>query len=123
MGGGNRALWVKFKGKLRLEIHGTTISSDAGLLVYRELEEAFGLTAGLKEVIEETRIGKNIRHSLTAFLRQHLNSSLFDKVIRKCQNLSQIQAKIFCLQKRFTQSWKILKNFIFQMRNPGLKLS
>ncbi len=102
---GNRALRVKFDGKLKLEFHGTTISSDAGLLVYRELEEAFGLTAGLKEVIEETRIGKNIRHSLTALLRHYLNSSLFDRVIRKWQNLNQIQAKPFCFKKRFTQSW------------------
>ena len=44
---GKWALRVKFNGKLKLEFHGATISSDAGVLVYRELDEAFGLTAGL----------------------------------------------------------------------------
>ena len=42
-----RALRVKFDGQVKLEFHGATISSDAGLLLYRELDEAFGLTAGL----------------------------------------------------------------------------
>ena len=38
---GKRALRVDFDGELKLELHGTKISSDAGLLVYREL----GVTA------------------------------------------------------------------------------
>ena len=62
---GKRALRVNFDGKLKLEFHGTMISSDAGLLVYRELDETFALTAGLKDMIEETRTGKNIQYSFT----------------------------------------------------------
>ena len=38
---GKRALRVKFDGKLMLEFHGTKISNDVGLLVYRELLETF----------------------------------------------------------------------------------
>jgi hypothetical protein len=73
---GGRALRVNFDGKLKLEFHGTTISSDAGLLVYRELDEALGLTAGLDGVINESRLGKNIQHKLTALLRQSVYGRL-----------------------------------------------
>jgi len=39
-----RALRVQFDGKLRLEFHGAEITSDAGRLPSRELDEAFRLT-------------------------------------------------------------------------------
>ena len=39
-----RALRVQFDGKLRLEFHGARITSDAGLLPFREMDEAFRLT-------------------------------------------------------------------------------
>jgi hypothetical protein len=45
---------------VKLEFHGATISSDAGLLVYRELDKVFGLTAGLNNLFEDTQTGKNI---------------------------------------------------------------
>ena len=59
---GKRALRVKLDGKLMLEFHGTTISSDAGLLVYRELDRGLGLNADLEAVIDKPRMGKNIQH-------------------------------------------------------------
>ena len=61
---GKRVLQVNFDGKLKLEFHGTTTSSDAGLLVYRELDEALGLTADLEDLIDEPRMGKNIQKTL-----------------------------------------------------------
>ena len=39
-----QALRVQFDGKLRLEFHGAKITSDAGLLPFRELDEGFRLT-------------------------------------------------------------------------------
>ena len=67
---------VQFNRRIKLEFHGAKVTSDAGLLLYRELDEAFGLTAiGSKNVVEE-RTGKNIQHGIAALLRQSVFSRL-----------------------------------------------
>jgi Transposase DDE domain group 1 len=63
-------LRVAFDRRLKLEFHGTRITSDAGLLAYRELDEALGLTATAASILAEGRRGKNIRHRLLGLLRQ-----------------------------------------------------
>jgi hypothetical protein len=63
-------LRVAFDRRLKLEFHGASVTSDAGLLAFRELDDALGLTAMAAEVLADTRTGRNGRHSLIAQLRQ-----------------------------------------------------
>ena len=63
-------LRVAFDRRLKLEFHGARITSDGGLLAYRELDDALGLTATAVSALAEGRRGKNIRHRLLGLLRQ-----------------------------------------------------
>ena len=69
-GEANKALRVAFDRRLKLEFHGARITSDGGLLAYRELDDALGLTATAAAALAEGRRGKNIRHRLLGLLRQ-----------------------------------------------------
>jgi hypothetical protein len=62
--------------RLRLEFHGATVTSDAGLLAYRELDEALQLPDTAADVLHDTRAGRNTRHGLSTLLRQSLFSHL-----------------------------------------------
>jgi hypothetical protein len=62
-------LRVAFDRRLQLEFHGTRITSDGGLLAYRELDDALGLTALAASALAEGRRGKNLRHRLLGLLR------------------------------------------------------
>jgi hypothetical protein len=63
-------LRVDFDRRLRLEFHGSRITSDAGILVRRELDDALGPTYLTGATLSECRRGKNTRHLLTGLLRQ-----------------------------------------------------
>jgi hypothetical protein len=63
-------LRVAFDRRLKLEFHGARITSDAGLLAYRELDDVLGLTARAASILAEGRRGKNIQHRLLGLLRQ-----------------------------------------------------
>ncbi|MCH7592580.1 MAG: transposase, partial [Planctomycetes bacterium] len=65
-----QALRVQFDGKLKLEFHGARITSDAGLLAFRELDEAFRLTERGSTLLSDCRRGKNTQHTMLAMLRQ-----------------------------------------------------
>ena len=63
-------LRVAFDRRLKLEFHGARITSDTGLLAYRELDDALGLTTMGVAALAEGRRGKNTRHRLLGLVRQ-----------------------------------------------------
>jgi Transposase DDE domain group 1 len=64
------ALRLDFDRRLILQFRGSTITSDAGLLAYRELDDALHLTETAANTLADARTGKNGRHRLAGLLRQ-----------------------------------------------------
>ena len=67
---------LRFDRRVRLEFRGATITSDAGLLACRELDDALGLTETTNECLQESRGGRNVQHRLMGLLRQSVYSRL-----------------------------------------------
>ena len=54
-------LRLDFDRRLKLKFHGSSVTSDAGLLPYRELDDAVGLSEIAGDELTDTRRGKNAR--------------------------------------------------------------
>ena len=63
-------LRLPFAPRLKLDFHGSRVTSDAGLLAYRELDDALGLTDLVGGELVDPRTGKNGQHALTGLFRQ-----------------------------------------------------
>ena len=66
----NATLRVAFDPRLKLEFHGSKVTSDGGLLACRELDDTLGLSETAGDVLTDTRTGANGRHSLVGQFRQ-----------------------------------------------------
>ena len=64
----NRGLKLHFDGHLRVEFKGAKVTTDAGLLAVRELDDPLGLTEMAGEMIQDNRTGKNVRHELAGLM-------------------------------------------------------
>ena len=67
---------LDFDARLRLEFRGAKVTTDAGLLAVRELDDALGLTEMAGVMIQDGRTGRNIKHDLTGLLRQSVYARL-----------------------------------------------
>ena len=66
----DEVLKLDFDRRLMLQFRGSVVTSDAGLLAYRELDDALGLSAMAGETLADARTGRNGRHALVGLLRQ-----------------------------------------------------
>ena len=69
-------LRVSFDSRLKLRFLGSQITTDAGLLAYREFDEALGLTEMSADNLQDSRLGQNKQHGLVPLLRQSVYSRL-----------------------------------------------
>ena len=67
-----------FDRRLKLEFHGSRVTSDAGLrlIAYRELDDALGLTALAGGVLADSRTGRNGWHGIVMLLHQSVYGCL-----------------------------------------------
>ena len=65
-----------FDGGIKLEFHGAKVTSDGGLLAYRELDDALGLFDAVSTALSDQRSGRNIQHAMATLLRQSIYSRL-----------------------------------------------
>jgi hypothetical protein len=64
-------LRLDFDRRLMLQFRGSVVTSDAGLLAYRELDDALGFTTTAGDMLADARTGKNGRHALVGMLALH----------------------------------------------------
>jgi hypothetical protein len=67
---------LSFNPQLRVEFRGATVTSDAGLLLPRELDEHLGLGALIERHLSDPRTGRNSQFPLPDLFRQSIYSRL-----------------------------------------------
>src|SRR5499433_3396868 len=67
---------LSFNPQLRVEFRGATVTSDAGLLLPRELDERLGLSPLIERHLTDPRTGRNRQFPLSDLFRQSIYSRL-----------------------------------------------
>ncbi len=71
-----------FDRRVKLEFHGSKVTSDAGLLPYRELDDAVELTEMSGDILADGRTGKTGRYVTFQLAEVALPRNLFRKILR-----------------------------------------
>jgi len=61
---------VGFDGGIKLVFHGAKVTSNGGLLAYRDLDYTLGLFDSVSAVFTGKSTGRNIQHDMPTLLRQ-----------------------------------------------------
>ena len=72
----HEAFQFTFNGFLKVAFQGSRVTSDAGLILVRELDEHLGLETLICEHLSDSRQGLNTQFSLADLLRQSVYSRL-----------------------------------------------
>lgn len=73
---GSKPLRLNFDRSVTLAFRGFAISSDGGLLLYRDLDDVLGLSDLAAGLLVDARAGRNGRHGFARLLRQSIYSRL-----------------------------------------------
>jgi type IV secretory pathway VirD2 relaxase len=89
--GENGHLRLAFDGHLRLEFQGARVTTDAGLLAVRELDEVLGLTEMAGVMIKDGRTGRIISHARRTIFQMAevaVPGELFAEVLDRIRSLA-----------------------------------
>jgi len=122
-------LRLQFDRHIQLEFHPAKVTSDAGLLAYRELDDALGLTdmaSAFLWGLKETRTGRNIQHqqmAQMALLRQSVYSRLAGyEDINDAQRLRIDPAMRTVVSRRAIEKQDASTNTVFVLFQPVWRL-
>jgi hypothetical protein len=69
---------LDFNRRLMLQFCGSVVTSDAGLLAYRELDDALGLTEMAGETLADARTGRNAAMRRSVCCGSRYSAALLD---------------------------------------------
>jgi hypothetical protein len=72
----DRPFQLSFNSSLKVDVQGSRVTSDGGLVLVRELDERLGLSELMDHHLSDSRRGKNIQLPLADLLRQTIYSRL-----------------------------------------------